>query len=257
MTNISEQITDRIKKDGLKPRPKWHFAFGQALLWTLLILGIPVLALAIAMSWEITVQQDFRLFMAMPGRLMTMFKALPYFWLVISLALAIMAFIEFRKTKQGYKIKWHFVVIAILTGTVLLAALFYYTGSAQYIENKLEEHMPGYHRVVPVPHMIWSQPDAGTIAGTVYSVSSDNLILLDWTGDLWEINFSEDTIVPPEFQLLEGEKIKIIGERTDIDEVEALGIWPWGKGKKKPFHPKQPRERYNKIEIKIHRPSYY
>ena len=259
MTNIADKINEQIKQEDIKPKPKWRYTFGEVLLWALLILGVPVLALAIALSWEISVQQDFNLFMAMPGRVMTMLKALPYFWLILSLALAILAFIEFRKTKQGYKIKWHFIVITILIGTILLAALFYYTGLAQYIENKLEEHLPGYHRVVPVPHMIWMQPDAGMIAGTIASVSSDNLILIDWNGEVWEIKFSKDTMVPPDFQLLQGEKIRVIGELEDEEEIEAFGIRPWKKNNRDPFHPKPPKpkgEKFN-IEIKQYQPSYY
>ncbi|MBU0732463.1 hypothetical protein KKC88_06330 [Patescibacteria group bacterium] len=259
MTNISDKINEQIKKNDIKPRPKWRYTFSEVLLWSLLIIGIPIIALAIALSWEITVQQDFRLFMAMPGRVLNMLRALPYFWLILSLALAILAFVEFRKTKQGYKIKWHFIVIVILIGTILLAALFYYTGLTQYIENKLEQHLPGYHRVVPVPHMIWMQPDAGTIAGIIGSVSSDSLILIDWNGDEWEVMFSRETMVPPELELLQGGKIRVIGERIDEDEIEAFGIRPWDKGKNKPFHPEQPNPRGKKlnIEIKEYQPSYY
>ena len=259
MTNIADKINQQIKKGDIKPKPKWRYTFGEILLWCLLILGIPVLALAIALSWEITVQQDFRLFMAMPGKLFTILKTLPYFWLILSLILAILAFIEFRKTKSGYKIKWHFIVIIILIGTILLAVIFYYAGLTQYIENKLEKHLPGYHRVVPVPHMIWSQPDAGMIAGMIVNVSSDNLILVDWNGEEWEIIFSKETMIPPEFELLEGEKIRVIGEMTDEEEIEALGIRPWDKGKKKPFHPQGPKFKGKKInsEIKQYNPSYY
>ena len=66
-------------------------------------------------------------------------------------------------------------------------------------------------------------------------------------------------MIPPEFELLEGEKIRVIGEMTDEEEIEALGIRPWDKGKKKPFHPQGPKFKGKKInsEIKQYNPSYY
>lgn len=267
MNDIAKKINQEIKDKDIKPRSKKYFVLKQIIIWILFGWALLLISLAIALGWEISVQQDYRLMLALPDRFLFIIQTLPYFWIVLAIVLAVIALVEFKGTNKGYKLQWYFILLGLIILNFILAGIFYFTGVAQYIENKLESHIPGYHRVVPVPQKMWLEPEDGLLSGIIIETEdvppmrdpADGwkiIILEDWDENEWEVVIEEDTMMPPFLELTEDEAIRIIGEAIDENEFRAFGIKPWQKGFKgrgKLFEGK----RLNQREINNLEPAYY
>ncbi|MFH1781588.1 MAG: hypothetical protein ABH835_03170 [Patescibacteria group bacterium] len=266
MNDIAERIKQSIKEKDLKPRSKKYFIIKQILLWALLGWVLIIISLAMALGWEISVQQDFKLVMALPNRFLFVIKTLPYFWMVLAITLGVIALVEFKGTNKGYKLQWYFILIALIIANLFLAGIFYFTGVAQLIENRLEAHLPGYHRVVVLPHEMWLEVEDGLLSGIIIEgmeECGDCVILEDWDENEWEVVLEDETLLPPFIRLEKNEAIRVIGEEIGRDKFRADVIKPWergfeGRGDFFETNPMPPRGgQFTPPEINNFEPAYY
>ena len=99
MTNFSEKIKEEICKQDIKPKPKWTFTFFHVLKWMVIGFGVVFLSIAMAINWEIIAGNDLPTLFKRPQRFFIMARAIPYFWIGISVILAALVYLEFQKKR--------------------------------------------------------------------------------------------------------------------------------------------------------------
>ena len=234
MTNISDKIKEEIKKKDIKPKPKWNFTFFQILKLIIIAFGVIFLGIAMAINWEIISQNDLPTLFKRPQRFFVMARAIPYFWIGISVILAALVYLEFQKTKKGYKVKFIYIISSIIIFSLFLSGIFYYSGLAELAEEKLEKKRP-YQKIVPIPKKHWINPENGMLSGKILQVNNDELFILeDWEENTWEVYIVEETEVGPFTIIAKDNLVKMIGEVEDDNEFEAIFIKTW----KEPHHNK-------------------
>jgi cellobiose-specific phosphotransferase system component IIC len=220
---MSNKIMDKIKKEQIKPVPKWEFLLKDSLVWGAFALTILIGAIAVSISiFQIqTADWEFarHLSSSRPG---FFFKNMPYFWIITFAAFIFLADYNYRHTKNGYKHSLTTVIIANLIISVVLGFALFGAGAARAIDKGLLEKVPPYAKVMHEQRLqAWANSN-NLLAGQITQVSS-NIIVVDFNNKEWTV------ILPEEFDknLHEGMTIRSIGEKVSDDTFQAQRIEPW------------------------------
>ncbi|MFH0818567.1 MAG: hypothetical protein V1898_01070 [Patescibacteria group bacterium] len=226
MNNLADKISQAIKEQAIKPKPKWNFTIKEILIWLFIVICLLIIGLLMAVNWEIIYQQQVSLLFQKSHDYLMLLKTVPYFWLLLCLGLAIFTYYEFCHTKSGYKINFIYFVSGIMSLTLILSGIFYFAGVGELVEAKLEQQ-ESYHYVVMVPKKNWSQPELGILGGKIIDIKNPYFILNDWNEENWLIKVYPDTIIKPNNLIMKGEYVRLLGEIEDEHSFKAIIIMPW------------------------------
>lgn len=229
-TTLEKQILEKIKQEHLSPTPKSYFYVRNVAVWILLAVFVVALSLGFAMTMFMIRGTDFGLFEKLglsAGEKVV--YSIPFFWIAASIALAIAAFINFRNTRRGYKMSARqFVSIAVLIA-LAFGFIMYSLDIAKYVDKAASENFPLYNSVVPLNTNTWFDPSHGLLSGAVRDRESESdFNLRDANGVLWHV-VGKNIKVEDGFVWASGDRIKIIGIQTGLDEFLAIEILPWEK----------------------------
>lgn len=241
MTDISTKVMRQVEERKLAPKARWRFLLKDWVFWlayaATLILG------SLATAAAIFIWTDFD-WSAMPllhrSWLEGALTALPYFWLAAFVVLAALAYLNFRHTERGYRLRAPLLVLANVVFSLLLGAAFYFAGLGQIMDRNFAGRVPFYRGAEAERQTFWSRPEQGLLSGEIIvAETNDTIRLRDWDGKTWTIRVSSALWRPMAGHGV-GDRIKIIGRIEDGDVFEADEIRPWqGNGRSL----KQGRER--------------
>lgn len=231
MTNISQETIKLIKKNQLKPKPRWEFIFKNSLIWGLFALALMVEGVLVSVVIEILSDHDFDIYGQLGKNIFEYtLIVLPYFWLIVLAIIIGLAVYNFYLTKRGYRIHRYVIVLVSMAGGVLIGTLFYYIGLGYQVDETLARKMPYYNRMVMRKPDIWCRPDFGLLAGEITEVVSPaefllrDFRLIEWTmrGEqmVWRVP------LPLQPQL----KVKVIGQSQGDHIFIVQEVRPWGRG---------------------------
>lgn len=226
MNNISKSIIDKIKKSGLKPKPKWQFILWHILLWAVFVLSIILGSLAFAMILGALFSTHWDLLPYIGGGpVKGFFLVLPYIWLAALVLILFTANVLFKKTKHGYRIKPAYVVIASILISFCIGLGLYASRAHNFVERSVRENIKPYAVMQERMEKMWSAPDKGVIAGKIVEIKSDAIFMLNAvTGDLWKVNIQKGAKgFPPKVGL----SVIVLGKKIGENEFLAKGIRPW------------------------------
>jgi preprotein translocase subunit YajC len=238
----SKKIIEKIKAENIKPIPKWHFKVKNYLKWGIFTLSIILGAGAFSVILFTIQQTDFNLVSYLSYRGLELFLALlPFFWIVILLIFLFLAIISIQKSNQGYRATWARLTRYSVAGSVLLGTLFFIGGGAKWLERSFAQHVDVYQSMEDKKKIIWMQPEAGYLAGTIDKVNGDTLYLIDFDQRKWQISY-QNAFIAPVISVEKGESIKLVGEKINEAVFRADELRPWGG----PQHHRRMKERKNK-----------
>ena len=237
----SKKIIEKIKKENIRQKPKWHFVVPNILIW----LGFVILVFVGAAAFSVVLlsiqQTDFNLISHMSHSRVELFLGLlPFFWIVIVLIFLFGALIIFKKSKKGYKFGWPRLLGLSTAASMLLGTLFFIGGGSGWLENTFAEKVSYYESLHEKKQKIWMKPEEGFLSGTIEKVDGDRLELIDFNNKKWDIDYGDAFIAPPVL-LNKGEQVKLIGEITGANTFQVKEMRPWqgrnhqkkGKGRMK------------------------
>lgn len=227
-TDFSREILEKIKKDGIKPKSKWHFMLKDYVVWFVFAVSIVLGALSFSIIlhfWEINdwdayyrVSDNFVAFVAL---------TMPYFWLACFLAFVLVAYRYLQHTKTGYRLEFAKVVFLNLVLTFVGGAVLYSVGLGRQAENEFAKRAPFYDNLRNDQEKIWLRPEQGVIIGRVIEIEAESdLIELDdprqatWIVDTSDAEYFQGFIVQ------EGFMIKVFGKRGEGNYFVAEEIRP-------------------------------
>ncbi|HPN67460.1 MAG TPA: hypothetical protein PLZ62_02275 [bacterium] len=228
-STISQMVLEKIKKDEVKPIPKWHFVLKYGFLWLIIIIFLICASAALGVSYfEITdIDWEVPSFLGM-GILNYFFFVLPYFWVLLFLAIGVLAYYNFLATPKGYKFPRYQIVTFGVLILVMVAAAFHYFGTSQMIRDTIRDNIPGFHRLMHNKEEVWNRPDEGLLAGKINEVQNNGVVVVTFDHTKWQVD-TTNTDIPDGKELSVGQMIRIVGEKTGDNQFVAQSIKPWKK----------------------------
>lgn len=227
-TTLEKQILEKIKEQGLRPTSRGYFYVREITIWLFFSIFVVAMSLGFAMIMFMIRGTDFGLFEKLglsSGQ--KIIYSIPFFWIVTSATVAAAAFINFRNTRRGYKMSARqFGFIASLIA-LALGSILYSMDVTEYVDKKASEKIPLYNSIVPLNTNAWLDPAHGLLSGVVRDRESESdFFLRDANGVLWHVT-GKNIKMPEDFIWASGDRIKLIGRETGLDEFQAIEILPW------------------------------
>ncbi len=208
--NIAEKTFEKIDKEKIKPKPRWHFALKNYLFWLLVAISVIVGAIAFDIMLFILANHDWLVYEYLGrGILEFILVSIPYFWILTSIIFFGVAYYIFRNTKNGSRCGTCLAASLGAFMIIILGIIFFWFGLKSEInENFLRETRGlAYNK-----YDVWNNAKRGLLGGEITDFEDINgFDIKDFNGAEWHIN-GENATVSCCFTLKNGVKIKIIGK---------------------------------------------
>jgi hypothetical protein len=233
MNNLSKAVLEKIKKGGLRPRPKWQFAAWRVLFWLIFVLSVFIGGGAFGMIFHQLMGTEWGfMHRGMISPFYGVMLLLPYIcWLSVLGLMVALSFKTFSKTKKGYKYR-PLMVIGLSVGISFLLGLFVYQTQ---ISHGVHEHMKGfgpYGKFHQEHDAMWVAPENGILMGEITNVSETNFELQAMQGENWTVHFMEDV------EIEAGDRAFIMGKEMNENEFEATEVKVQGGRFERKFGPR-------------------
>lgn len=208
---LAAEILARIRTEDIRPLPRWRFILPRIAFWGItalsVVLGshvvVGVLSVLLDLNGDLPAKLPIWVFVRAGA------ATLPLLWLVLILALVIIATLVIRTTGRGYR----FPIGRILCGTVLatlaLGGALYAAGDRPPLERYLDP--AGFGPSVRERHVkFWAAPEDGRIIGRVVSLSGGTMEIETLAGDTRALVFPSERPLP-EF-VATGTVVRAVGE---------------------------------------------
>jgi len=221
--DFSKKIINQIKKDKIKPKPKWQFVVMNVLLWffglVALILGSFVFSVILYMF----IDNDWDAVNYIGGNFIKfVFIIVPYFWLICLAIFSLAVFFIIRRTKKGYQYPFWKISLASIVLSVFLGSLFYGVGMGRAIDESLSQKTNIYKKIVNHRKEHWMNPAEGFLGGKIKSVDPEkSFLLIDFNGREWKV-FYENALIMPSCEIKEGENLRMFGKMMTENELEIF-----------------------------------
>lgn len=144
MSDASEKILKKIHERHVTHRPKWHFLIKDASIWTALAAVVFFGALSISIE-ESVIERGFGIGGAFGfGSIKLLFQSVSLLWIASTAIFIILAFLNLRHVREGYRWRAWWIVIGIIAVVLTLGLLLRQEGIGDRAESALE-HNPFYN----------------------------------------------------------------------------------------------------------------
>lgn len=230
MTKLTEKILGKIKKEKIKPLPKWHFLLKKSFIWSFfggsVVLGGIAFSGALFQLNNITWEFHRDVSSSLVGFI---FMILPYFWGILLILFLASAYYNFKHTETGYRhnIFW-------IAGLSILISLLFGSGLyASGITDKIEENfqrIPLYQQMHLKRMQIWNQVERGLLSGKILKIEDNQMLLLeDLEKKEWNVDIRSANI-PEQVNLRAENEVRIKGEKIDANNFKAAAVRPMIRG---------------------------
>lgn len=226
MRDISKSIVAKIKEGHVVPEARFKLQWKSYLFWAAMcvMIFIGALSLSLVIFNFSDINPSFLQYMGLQKFFMILFITAPYLWMALSLSALIFGIMAFRKTTKGYRRSTLFITSLI----VLIISILGIFGHILKIDNRMRELLSrGAPNFIDVTNPIggrWQRPGDGLIAGEVANIESGGFDLKSFNGQNWKITYDSKTEIVDGAQITIGEKVGIIGEKTEEFLMYAFSI---------------------------------
>jgi hypothetical protein len=225
---LQKQVLDRIKTQNVRPTPRGYFRARDFLVWGLVGASGAALSIGVGMIIYMAVGADLSLFEKLGfSTSEKIIYSIPYFWILASIAIGVIAYVNFRNTRNGYKVDARQFVIISLLIALAFGSLAYALNLTKYVDIAAAKSIPLYNSVVPLNTNTWYDPSHGLLSGTIKERNSDtDFTLRDSNSVLWHIT-GENIYLPQGYEMHTGDRIKLIGKDLGGDNFQVVEIRLW------------------------------
>lgn len=224
----AERFIKKIKDQEIKPKPKWKFTYRNMITWMIMLCSVLAGALAFSIILFAIQQIEFNLIAHMShSRFEWWLGMLPFIWIISLLVFVGVSAIGLKYTRRGYKYSIKALIIINITFSILIGSLFFIGGGAQWLENVFASNLRAYESVHAKKVKMWSVPDEGYLSGYILEVNDSDMLIIDFDDKKWTIDL-RDAFISQMVELEHKELIKLIGDKTAMDQFHADEVRPWG-----------------------------
>jgi hypothetical protein len=225
---LSNKVLQKIKKENLKPKPKWGFLLKNYIFWGAFGLSILIGGLASSVAIFRITTADWDIARRLGQHPISFgLRTMPYFWLIILAAFAALAYYNFKHTKEGFKFRLPLTITASILGSIVLGFAFFGAGIAKNMDEQALKHIPLYESMHSKQRVeMWSQIEKGLIAGEILEIQEGSIKIENLKGEEWTIN-TENVSKKMIENLKEGMAIGAIGETLEEGIFKAEDLRQW------------------------------
>jgi len=232
MKNLIQDTLNKIKKEHIAPEPRWKFLARKFGAWAALGLIVLLGAVSISVVYYLLSQLDWDMPEFMHQNIFIYgLSVFPYFWSILLGIFIVAAFLSVRKTETGYRFGGLKIISLTIAGIFIIGFIMSAIGFDARFNRVMMRDVPYYAQHTITKETQWMQPEKGFLAGTIRSVSGDELAINDLNGLDWDVQLDNETLVRPSADISQGQMIKIIGTKNGAHNFRANEIRPWmGQG---------------------------
>ena len=234
MEEVTKNTLQKIKKENIKPIPKWQFLLKDSLVWGLFVLNLILGSIGFAIALYLLTNNDILLDSSLVTNVWEwLILSIPIAWILLTALFLFIAYYNFKHTSGGYRFTVVKILLMNIVVSIVLGVLINGIGLSQKLNTIFSDHIPFYNHTMDLRSEVWMRPESGYLAGTIVDINSDTKILKieDLKGMVWDIPY-RDAIIKGKVVLELGEEIKIVGKILPTNVFEAFEIRPWaGNGR--------------------------
>lgn len=226
--DFQKQILDKLYKDHVLPKKRWCFLAKDSLVWMsagfVIILG----AVAFATVLAIVVMADWDLLDILgESPVSYAFMTVPYAWLVVMVGFIIIADLNIRHTKCGYKISLWKLVGGVVGTSMVLGVVLFSAGIGVAVDRVMVDNIPHYENIANRRMLHLMNPTQGTLTGRVEEKEEEEWKVIDKQQQQWIVLVHEADIIHAAL-IRVGQPVRILGEIEDDEDYvfEAYDIRP-------------------------------
>lgn len=228
---LASSVLSRIENEKVLPCSKWRFRAVEYGIWLFWALTVALGALSVAVMFFVSSHARFALFEATHHTTTDfVLETLPFLWMFVFGVMAVLAYINFRHTKRGYRYQVHHILLSSILFSVIGGVVLHIFGVGGYIDGQFGKSMPTYSSMEKLETRLWQDPADGRLVGTFMTMDeTDTLyIFTDKEGAEWHIETAELRKRDKDL-LSSGKLVRVLGTTTDAlrQRFYACGVFPW------------------------------
>lgn len=228
---LSEVVLQRIAEEQVQPVGKAKFLLLNWGIWVAWALTVTIGAISVAVMIFVGGHARFALHEATHDTPLSFFvEVLPYLWVAIFALMAILAYVNMRHTKTGYRYQVTHILVSSLLFSVAGGVVLHIFGTGHMIDSGIGKRMPLYTSYEKIEERLWQRPEQGRLVGTFVGMDETETLYIfkdaahaTWTIQTLELRNKDKRL------LSSGRAVRVLG--TTTDEVErsfyACGVFPW------------------------------
>lgn len=232
-SKLASCVLGRIETESITPRPRWQcvaFAYSSWAIWGV---SVGVGALALAIVWYVLTSAPYMLYEATHTTVFTLLVDLiPLLWLLLLGVMLVLAVVEMRRTKRGYRFPLFTIVGSSVAFSVLGAVIFHLAGFSMWFDSALGQYVKGYMSFDKMEVKMWHNPMYGRYVGVIVVPAAGlppaflpQPEFRDADGVVWRV--ITESLTPAERTLLFSAKpVQIIGTSTFPQMIHLCAVMP-------------------------------
>lgn len=243
--NFSREILTNIREHKILPRPKWQFLFKNIVLWVLGFLALFFGAISISLIIFMLRYNEWSFYSRMgAGPTEFLLLVVPIFWIICLLIFIVLVYLNFKKTKHGYRYRPLIVIATAVGASIILGLGFNALGTGQRIDKILGRRAPLYDSVINPRLRFWSNPMQGRLSGLIISRESEgSYVVVDNNSVEWNVLYTMDddkklievrkimNMDDEIYNIVVGRPARFVGEMTAEKEFKAKEMIPFHPGR--------------------------
>ena len=243
--NLEELILAKIKKNAIKPIPRWKFILLNVALWSLVVLAILFGSLALGVVLDILFGADWGILDHMAqGRFSGFLLVLPYLWILVLVFTGTLAWKVFPHTRKGYRYTPRKILLMILIFSVAGGAVLWQTRVSHRADRWTLETLPPEMQFEQGLKNRFFSPELGVLDGFIVEENIDEVLLRDLFGEDWTVDITQIDQMPTEDHVL------FFGEQTGEFTFEAERVLTPRGFLPEEFRPKKMKDFLEEVRIR-------
>lgn len=232
-TDFSKDILEKIKKDGIKPKSRWHFVLKDYVVWLMFAVSIILGAVSFSIVLHFLGINDWDAYYRINNNVLEFaLRTLPYFWLAGFLLFLVVSYFYLKHTNKGYRYEFAKVASLNVALSFVCGCILYSSGAGRVFENEFAERSPLYKGIRSRQEEVWLSPERGVIIGKVIEIYDDGdyYELDDPRHVIWTVNVADAQYMRG-FTVQEGFMVKVFGVAEADEYFIAQEIRPLMRGR--------------------------
>jgi hypothetical protein len=219
----SKKILEQIKRENIKPTPKWHFLLKNYSIWAAFAISVLIGSLSFSVMLYILTDNNWANYKYLDKNFGEyLLLSLPSFWVLFIAIFIIFTSFNYKHTKKGYKYATYLIIILSVVMSFIFGGTLFAFGFGEKIDQALSNNIPYYQEKIIEDKMErWHHPEKGLLIGTVEkAISDEEVIIKDFKNNEWRVKLEEKIPIEVLGKRI-NEEIRMIGEKNGENKFNA------------------------------------